>query len=775
MTNSHQFGSATARVDGIARAPGLHGQTTIRRDAHGIPHIDAPSEHDAWFAMGYACAQDRLWQMEWYRRRGTGRWAEVAGASAVETDALFRRFDLERASRQDDETMSPETLAMFQAYAEGVNAFLSSGEPLPVEFEITGVVPEPWEPWHSTLAFRVRHVLMGQFQWKLARLRLLFEVGPERFAIIDGRDPVGSPVILPPGGRVPGQIASAADELARIAAELGPFASDDGGSNSWAVHGSRTTTGKPVICNDSHRPLDVPNVYWQAHVACPSFNVAGATFAGFPAFPHFGYNGHVAWNITHGVADTQDLYIEEFDPEDPHRYRTRDGWTDAEVEPGEVLVRAGDPVPCPIVRTRHGSIVVGDHTSGHAIAMRWTATDRPNRQWECLRPMLTARSVTELHESQRLWVDPVNNLVSADREGSIGYLTRGRLPIRSNHAGRQFPVAGWTGDAEWTGDVPFEQLPQAIDPAGGIIVTANQRIIEGDEPYISHEFAPGTRAERILEALAHESLAPGTIIDLQGDTISVMARRWARFLGDRPGMTGDAERARAMLAAWDGNLRADSAEALLYAAFRREVAAATLGALVGDNTWAWLTRPGDAAATRIVSGWMARTGWSLDASPETTPAGQPWADVLPGALERAWAEAWRVAGSDDPVDWHWGDHHLVTAEHTLSPVYPDRADVLDPPAFGIGGDGDTVQVASMTWRQRAPFTVTGLSVYRQVVDFAEPDRPSWVIPGGATGSPGTPHYGDQVDHWREHRRMPMPMSLDDVRAAAHHALVLIPA
>lgn len=775
MTSSHRFESATIRVDGIARAPGLHEQTTIRRDGFGIPHIDAPNEHDAWFAMGYACAQDRLWQMEWYRRRGTGRWAEIAGPEAVDTDILFRRLDLERASRQDEETMSPETRAMFEAYAAGVNAYLASGEPLPVEFELTGVVPEPWEPWHSTLVFRVRHVLMGQFQWKLARLRLLHEIGPERFAVIDGRDPAGSPVILPPGARVRELVSTAVDQLARIATELGPLASSEGGSNSWAVHGSRTTTGKPVICNDSHRPLDVPNVYWQAHVSCPAFNAAGGTFAGFPAFPHFGYNGKVAWNITHGVADTQDLYIESFDPEDPHRYRTETGWAEAEVEPGEILVRGGEPVPCPIVRTRHGTIIAGDPGRGHAIAMRWTATDGPNQQWECLRPMLLAEDVTALHESQRAWVDPVNNLVSADAQGDIGYLTRGRIPVRRSAAGRQFPVRGWTGDGEWSGDVPFAQLPQAVNPPGGLIVTANQRIIAEDDPYISYEFAPGTRAERILDAFGNDQKTPEAIIALQADTVSVMARRWARFLANRNRLSGDAERARSLLSAWDGDLRADGAEGLLYAAFRREVAAASLGALVGDETWAWLTRPGDTAGARIISGWMARLGWSLDGAPESTPAGQRWDDLLPGVLERAWAEAWRVAGSDDPADWKWGDHHLATAQHTLSAVYPEQAEALNPPSAGIGGDGDTIQVASMAWRQRASFSVTGLPVYRQAVDFADQDHPSWVIPGGASGSPGTPHYSDQFERWREGRRVPMPMKLDDVRAAAHHALVLVPA
>lgn len=774
MTDAADFKAANVRVDGIARAPGLRAQATIRRDAFGIPHIEAQDEHDAWFAMGYACAQDRLWQMEWYRRRGAGRWAEVAGEGAVETDRMFRRFDLERAARADEDAMSAGTLAMFTAYAAGVNAFLASGEPLPVEFSLAGVVPEPWEPWHSVLAFKVRHVLMGPWPWKLARLRLLHEAGADRFALIDRGEPRGTPVILPPGAIIEEAALAATGEFARVARELGSFASDEGGSNSWAVHGSRTTTGHPIVCNDSHRPLDVPNVYWQAHVSCPAFNVAGGAFAGFPAFPHFGYNGQVAWNITHGMADTQDLYVESFDPRNPHRYRTEDGWAEAEVEPGEILVRGGAVVPAPIVRTRHGSIVAGNPADGHAIAMRWTATDRPGRQWECLRPMLTAATVAELHESQRAWVDPANNLVSADAAGNIGYLARGRLPIRSDAAGRQFPVAGWTGESEWVGDVPFEQLPAAINPPEGIIVTANQRVVQGDDPYIAHEFAPGTRAERILEVLGEGTLMPAAVVALQGDTVSVPAKRWARFLRAQPPMAGDAERARAMLAAWGGDLRADGTEGLLYAAFKREVAAITLGTLVGATTWSWLSDPGNTAAARIIAAWMAHLASSLDADPEASPCGQRWAGILPGALGAAWAEARRVSGSEDASEWEWADYHVTAGEHTLSATFPDRADELDPVPVGIGGDADTVQVASMRWRQHAPYTVTALSVYRQVVDFADPEHASWVIPGGSTGSPGTPHYVDQMERWRGHQRVPMPMTPDGVRAVTHHTLKLIP-
>ncbi|MGH2370732.1 MAG: penicillin acylase family protein, partial [Chloroflexota bacterium] len=487
---------------------GLHAPLTIHCDAYGVAHVRAANEHDAWFGQGFASAQDRLWQMEYDRRRAAGRWAEAAGTAAVAGDVLARRLQLVRSAQADAAAMSPETQAMFEAYAAGVNAYLQSGRPLPVEYELTGLRPEPWEPWHSVAAFKVRHVLMGVWQQKLAQAQLLAMIGPEAYARLDGRSPVGSPVILPPGGAVQRLFEESFDDLRRAAAQLGFLAEAEAGSNSWAVHGSRTTTGKPVLCNDSHRALDVPSVYWQVHVACPVFDAIGATFPGLPGFPHFGHNGSVAWNITHTSADYQDLYVEQFDQDDPARYRTPDGWAVAERRVERIDVAEGQPVEIEVWRTRHGPVVHGDPRSGVALSLRYTATDEPCRGFEVLRPMLLARTVAELQETQRLWVDPVNNLVAADTAGNIGYLTRGYLPIRSSQAHRQFPAPGWTGEHEWIGRVPFERLPGALNPPEGFIATANQQVIDGDEPYIAHDFSPPFRAERIIELLGPHPLTP---------------------------------------------------------------------------------------------------------------------------------------------------------------------------------------------------------------------------------------------------------------------------
>lgn len=777
---------AIPQQDGSVAAPGLEADVSISRDRLGIPYIEAENEHDAWFGMGYACAQDRLWQLEWYRRRGTGTWAELAGEVGVASDLLFRRFLLDEASKADVAAMSPETRAMFEAYADGVNAFIHSDQPRPIEYALTNSEPDDWEPWHSVLVFKVRHAIMGKRLTKLARTELLRRVGPERYALLEGSEPPGIDLILPPGSGASEVIQQSAEELLAAARSLDTLGIDDGGSNSWAVHGSRTTSGKPMLVNDSHRPLDVPNVYWQVGVACPEFRMAGGAFPGFPAFPHFGNNGEMAFNITHGQADYQDLYLEKFDPDDPTRYRTEDGWATARVRRERVKVAGGESVTSEAWETRHGPVIAGDPRSGSAIAMRYTATDEECLQWECLRPMLFAKTVKQLHESQRRWVEPVNNLVSADTKGNIGFLFRGRVPVRASTAARQFIVPGWTGEHEWTGDVPFNDLPQAINPPEGFIGTANQRVIDGDEPYLAYEFSPASRAARVIESLrGAEPMTPKAIAALQADTTSVRARGWMRYLASRPAMAGTAEQARALLGSGDGNLAAQGALGLLYGCFYRQLARQLVEPIVGAETWTWMTTNGNTGAEGLVRRWMYHWGAALD-GPEldTTPAsvdGRPLSAVLAKTLPRALADAWRdasrIAGSDNPKDWRWSDAHLVSGEHTLTASFPELASTLDPATIPIGGDSDTIQAAGVNVPEPASgpaFKVGGLSVYRQVVDFTDPEHATWITPSGASGLPGTPHYADQAEAWRTHRRAPMDLLAKDVAQAAEQRLVLEP-
>lgn len=733
---------------------GLEGEITVRRDDYGIAHVAAGSARDAWFGQGFASAEDRLWQMEYDRRRAVGRWSEAVGAAGLAADRMARKLGLEAAARADVGAMGAETRAMFEAYAAGVNALFASGAPLPPEYALTGIAPEPWEPWQSVAVFKVRHIFMGLWQSKMALGGLLARVGFETWREQQFLPPLATSLILPPGAPIARLFDHANAEIAAAAEHLGFLSEVEAGSNSWVVAGSRTTTGRPVICNDSHRALDVPNAYWQVNLACPEFDVAGATFAGFPGFPHFGFNGHVAWNITHTQADYQDLYLERFAGADGDRYLAKDGWHEAERRTETISVRGGEPERVDCWWTGHGPVVHGNPREGDGIALKYTALAGPTRAFEGLGATVRAKNVEELFEAQRTWVDPVNNLVAADSSGNIGFMVRGELPVRTSAAARLVPVPGWTGEHEWSGSVPFEELPRSINPGEGFIATANQRVVDGDEPYVSEFFAPPGRADRLTELLGKgDTLSPQTIASFQGDLTSVPARAWATFLAKQPPFEASAEEARALLGRWDGTLRRDAPEALVYALFRRYVLRGLYAPIVGEETWDWLASEANPGLGRIIAGLASNVAMGL-AYGGLPLGGRPWAAVLEPALRQAWEKAAQISGPDS-AHWRWDSRHTTGSTHPLAGVFPQEGDRLNPPRIPLGGDGDTLQCASYGASGRNDFVITATSVYRQVVDFADPGAASYIVPGGASGHPDSPHYQDQLPLWQRHERVPM--------------------
>ena len=753
------------------RFPDLDAALTIRRDAYGVAHIEAATDHDAWFGQGFAAAQDRLWQMEYDRRRAVGRWSEAAGPTGLPADRLAVRLGLESAAKADLDAMAPDVRAMFEAYAKGVDAFLATNPVLPPEFALTGITPEPWEPWHSIALFKIRHILMGLWQWKVACAGLLGRVGPETWEKLRFLPAVGTAVVLPPGTKVMELYLHASEEIAAAAEHLGFLSEIEAGSNSWVVSGDRTATGRPVLCNDSHRALDVPNAYWQVHVAGPDFNVSGATFAGFPGFPHFGFNGSTGWNITHTQADYQDLFIEKFEGPDGDRYLTESGSRPAERSKHTIRVRGADAESVETWKTRHGPVVHGDPRSGMAIALSYTALQPGRRPFDGLRATLVAKDVHQLFEAQRTWVDPVNNLVAADTSGNIGYIVRGELPVRASRAGRRLPVPGWTGEHEWLGSVPFEELPRSVNPAEGFFATANQRVIAADEPYISAYFASPSRADRLVELLGtRATLTPQAIAGFQDDTTSKPARTWARFLEGHGPFAGDAERARALLSNWDGNLLPERAEPLLYAYFRRAVMHELFVPLIGEDAWGFLTTDLNPGLGRIAAGLVAEIVAHLPDGAQP-PDGRSWAAVLRPALETAWRRASALAGSDF-ASWRWADHHQTGSRNPLSAVFPDAG--LDPPRIVIGGDADTIKNAGYGISGKRDFVISQTSVYRQVVDFAAPDEASYVIPGGVSGDSRSPHFADQLPLWAACERIPMHRLAGQAAAAAVSEIRLRP-
>jgi penicillin G amidase len=708
----------------------LPGGVEILRDELGIAHVRAESVGDAFFGQGWACAADRLWQMEVDRRRAAGRWAELVGPVAIERDTFLRRMELARSARRDFAALGREAREMLEAYAAGVNAWLASGSPRPAEYAITGLEPEPWEPWQSLAVYKLRHAFMGPLYRKLWRGALLRRSGPELLVAMFGPSAEDA-VAAPPGA-----------ELEAGAAALAALPEADGASNHWALAGSRTASGKPLLAGDPHRTLELPNVYWQNHVACPRFDAVGLSFAGVPGFPHFGHNARVAWSITHGMADDQDLYVERLA-----------GRADLELRREWLSVRGAAALEIELARTPRGPVVLADRARGVGIALAWTSLAEPDRTADCFLPMLEARSAAELEAAQRGWVTPCNNLICADVAGSIRWRFRGRVPLRAA-ANRWTPVSGQDESLAWRGSVGFEDMPAVADPPDGILVTANDRPALPDAPHLGVDFSHPARARRIrarLEAL--RAATPEDMVAIHGDDLSLVAPLFLRALD---GVAAHSERARESLAelrAWDGCMSRDSHAAALYMAFREQ-----LTLLAGEAlglSGAGLGVLGDAAPApeRLALAWNALPALLAARFVPRAPAAPfDWKSLAAEAFARALAFLESRLGPR-AADWRWGRLHRTFAWHPLAVDCEPARRVPLPPSVPLGGDGDTVLCGATV--PGFGLRATTLSVARYVFDLSDWERSGWVVPHGVSGDPGSPHFADQLLAWAELRLCPM--------------------
>jgi penicillin G amidase len=701
------------RLDGTLTIAGPDRPIEILRDPSGVPHVRAQTTHDAFFGQGFVHAQDRLWQMVYDRHRAAGRLSEWLGPrSPVQImDVFCRRMDLCASAQRDEEHFDEETTEVLAAYAQGVNAFIASDAPLPLELQLLEIDHvDPWETWHTGAVLKVRHVLMGTFEVKLWRQRLVDSLGPVGAlspGSSHGRDDL---LIVPVGAREPHEAPALAG-------------AQPDGSNNWAVHGSRTRSGKPLVAGDPHRSLEAPNVYYQNHVSCPEFDAIGFSMAGVPGMFHFGHNEHVAWCVTHAMADTQDLYLER--PEDITR-----------TKPDTIHIRGAKDITFDVSTTKHGPVVITDPP----MSLRWTGSDRPNASLKTILPMLKAKSVAELDDVMRDWVDPCNNLVMADTSGNIAYLCRGRHPIRSK-ANAWTPVPGWTDEHEWTGDVPYEELPRIKNPEQGYIVTANNRIVGNDYPYfLGMDYSQPGRAERILDRL--EELSDATIDDMaaiHGERVSMPARIISEHITELDG--------------WDGDMDPGSREALVYYAIRDELAAV-------------LCERGSLAAT--VDNPYA------DEEPYPSPAHYRIRTAVPRIIgtdlvpDGAIAEARKRVLGKIEADAVWGDVHRTKTVHPVSRLFPDAA--LDPPPVAMGGDGDTPQAGS----EERGLGIVHSSVARYAFDLGDWDRSGWIVPLGSSGHADSPHYADQAQDWADVKLRPMLYSWSRIEADAETRQVLDP-
>jgi penicillin amidase len=746
------------------RMPGLNGAVEIIRDKYGIPHIKATTVHDAFFGQAFATAQDRLWHMDYDRRRAYGRWAEFAGKTALDGDIQMRRFQVLASVRRDYRALSGEANAMLDAYAQGVNAFIRSTKAFPAEYALVSGKPEKWQPWDCLAVFKMRHMLMGGYEEKLWRARLVNVLGPEKAAELYRGYLPGQMLIVPPGAAYDGPEADGLAEFQRLRQEVAWLSETDSGSNNWAVSGSRTASGKPLVAGDPHRGLDTPNVYYQVQMACPEFDAIGLSFPGFPGLPHFGHNASVAWCVTHAMSDYQDLYMERFDPRDPSRYQYGGRWRKAKVSHEVIKVRDGSEKAIDVAVTIHGPVIIGDPKKGNAIAFKYTATDGENRFAETILPMLKAQSADELEESQRGWVDPCNNFTFADVHGDIRYFNRGRVPIRSA-ANAWLPVPGWTGEHEWQSDIPFEELPRIKNPKNGYLVTANNKIVGKEFRYhLSLDYAPEYRYRRIFERLG--GITKATVADMgsvHAERISMPAQSYVPLVLQSKPLDERSRKAMDYLRDWDCSMQPDAVAPTIYSVLRLKLHERLVRHLLGS-----LADEALGSGGRAVPGHMRQIEAMLVARAKAgdtsvLPPGKAWGDVLAEALRDG--VAWLAEGlGDDMKTWTWGRVHHTRPKHTLSDAFPELAAQLDPPSVPVGGDGDTPQASF--YSPKEPFVATAMSVARYVFDTGNWDNSAWAVPLGASGHPASPHYADQAETWRDVQLVPMLYSWERAREQA---------
>jgi penicillin G amidase len=759
-------------IDGEARASGLGAAVEILRDKEGIPHILAKSERDGWFAMGYVHAQDRLWQMEFQRRIAQGRLAEFLGERAYDVDRLMRTLGIARLSERIVARLDGDTVANLEAYAAGVNAFLDTDPVLPIEFQVFRVKPERWKPadtmgWLLVMAWD----LSSNWRTELARVRFAARLGAERAAQILPPYP-GDPQMPLPDYRA---LYAELEPLAGALLAVAPLHEEAVGSNNWAVAGSRSESGKPLLANDPHLGLQAPALWYLAHVATPDGNVVGGTLPGVP-FVVLGRNDHVAWSFTTTGSDTQDLFVEKVAPGDPGSYVTPSGTAKFEVR-DEVIRVKGESRHLEVRTTRHGpvisDVVKGAQAAapqGHVLALAWAALTEDNAVARAGFALDRARGRDGILAALRDFTAPHQNVVYADSDGHIGFIAPARLPVRAsdNEAMGRVPVPGWLAKYDWQGFLPYEEMPQWTDPPSGTIVTANHKITPvGYRPFISVDWFPPYRAERIEEMLAQQPKhSLDSFAHMQADTLSRLALELLPIaIGAKP--ASDAGRkAQGLLAAWKGDMKVDSPAPLVFTAWYRELSRLVYADELGDlfnETWEMRA----AFMINILKDVDGEARWCDDvrtAEHETCAMLAAKAfDLAAADLERRYGEA---------SSWCWGAAHTAAGDHRPFGLVPYVSRLFNV-APQTPGDSYSVDVGHIFVRdEERPFANRHAPSLRAIYDLADLERSRFMHSTGQSGNVLSPWYSSFAERWARVEYVTIPTKRDRILAA--HRLVLSP-
>lgn len=763
--------SSLPLTEGRSTVPGLREPAIIDRDADGVPHIRARSEADAYFALGYVHAQDRLWQMESMRRFGAGRLSEALGRQTLGIDRTMRALGLYRTAERIYDGLDPRVRHGLIAYSQGVNAYLEHHVGAwPIEFYVAGLRPEPWKPadslvWGQLMALR----LAGDWRSELFRQRLATRLKPVQIEELLDKPSQGGPVSIeePQRKAVAPSTAGATDHAAYVprlsisesliaqTARLLPDSSVMGpgtASNSWVLAGSRTVSGKPLLANDPHLSLELPSTWYLARIDAPGLSVSGATAPGVP-FHVLGHNARIAWGFTNTGSDVQDLFVERTDPNDATRYLTPEGSAPFIARKEIIKVRGAADVVMSLRETRHGPVVsdlmsesLQDMPAVDVLAFAAAGLRADDRSAQALYLLNRAgdwdsftRAVSDFHSPQQ-------NIAYADIDGNIGLYVAGRVPVRKSGEGL-FPVPGWTGDYDWTGFVPFEELPHSYNPASGKLANANNRVVGPDYPYpLGRDWTEPFRIRRIEDmigaAAQHDANA---MTRMQGDVHSLVpaallplmlpALRAEPFDPGRFGSVIDE------LAAWNGDMLREQAQPLIFNAWLRElsrlIAADELGPLFAS---AWRQQP-----AFIANVLRQEHRWCDDITTSETEN----CDLM---IQRAFVSAMGKLSAEygaDVAAWRWGDAHVARLSNRLLSRVPGIGPLASL-AIATSGDDSTVNRGTTSIRDESdPYAHVHGPGLRAVYDLADLERSRFIIAGGQSGNLLSRHYGDMAQRWRD--------------------------
>lgn len=778
----HLAHSALPQLDGTVQVPGLSAKVTVARDAHGVPTIDANTLDDLFFAQGYVTAQDRLWQMDIMRRAAAGELAELLGDDFVEHDREQRILGLRVAARLAVAAASDQNRAHFADYARGVNAYIESHrDRLPLEFQILRYSPQPWKPEDSTLiaAEMVQELNHGPYADALAREKILAKLGPELTTDLfvnsswhDRPPTVSRPKfdensVSPDDDSDTGEDSSVTGLHRPVFPQPPPAVAESHwvvGSNNWVVSGAHTVSGKPLLSNDMHLGHQMPNLWYEAHLRCGSFDVAGVTLPGIP-YVTVGHNQRIAWGFTNVGPTVEDVYIEHFNADG--QYQTPDGWKQPEHRREVIHVKNKPDVVVDVVLTRHGPII-SELVPGETrkLALRWTLYEGVRN------PFFEVNSAQNWEEFRGAFSQldaPGQNVVYADVDGNIGYQTTGKVPIRAAGDG-SLPVDGSDNAHEWTGYIPFEQLPSVFNPPSGIAATANARISPDNYPNsISSGWEAPWRAARIYRVLeSGKKFSPSDMLALETDIYSdpdrFFAERFVYAVDHAKNASARAKEAAEIMRGWDGRMTADSAAPTIAYRARVELMRLLLEPKLGPA-------PKDRHQLEATLSWKTYNWGMQSVWLENVLLHQPkrWLpDAYPGYDELlAAAVSAAVGDAEAPRDlnsWKWGPFHPVEIQHPILGRITFLKAWTGPGLHPQSGSGYTVKAVTRT---HGPSE-------RMTVDLSNLDQSTLNLVTGQSGNFLSPYYMDQWKAWYEGFTYTLPFSKPAVDKARAHELLLEP-